>query len=78
MTATEAASSVRRPPAGAMFDPWFKFLCGGAATALMAALGGLIISLTLGGWPALSKFGLGFITSTTWNPVTEVYGAAGP
>jgi phosphate transport system permease protein len=32
----------------------------------------------VGGWPALSTFGLSFFTSTTWNPVTEVYGGAGP
>jgi phosphate transport system permease protein len=44
----------------------------------MASLAGLVISLIIGGWPALSHFGFGFFTSTTWNPVTEVYGAAGP
>jgi phosphate transport system permease protein len=32
----------------------------------------------IGGWPAFHRFGLGFFFSTTWNPVTEVYGAAGP
>ena len=37
-----------------------------------------MIALVIGGWPALSKFGLSFFTSTSWNPVTEVYGGAGP
>jgi phosphate transport system permease protein len=32
----------------------------------------------IGGWPALSKFGFSFFTSTEWNPVDDVYGAAGP
>jgi phosphate transport system permease protein len=63
---------------GAWFDPIFQFACLSAATLLLAALGGIIVSLVIGGWPALHKFGLGFFTSTTWNPVTEVYGAAGP
>lgn len=45
---------------------------------MLAALGGLVISLAIGGWPAFREFGFGFFTSTTWNPVTEVYGAAGP
>ena len=36
------------------------------------------MSLVIGGWPAIHKFGFGFLTSATWNPVTEVYGAAGP
>ncbi|WP_449470306.1 phosphate ABC transporter permease subunit PstC [Sphingobium chungangianum] len=63
---------------GAWFDPVFEGLCFGAATLLLASLGGLVISLAIGGWPALSHFGLNFFTSTTWNPVEDVYGAAGP
>lgn len=45
---------------------------------LLVALAGVLVSLIIGGWPALSKFGIGFLFDTTWNPVTEVYGAAGP
>ena len=56
----------------------FHGLCFGAAMTLMAALVGLIISLLMGGWPALAHFGLGFFTSSTWDPVTDNYGAAGP
>jgi len=55
----------------------FEAACFLAATALLAVLGGLIISLTIGGWPALSKFGINFFTTATWNPVTEVYGGLG-
>lgn len=65
-------------PKGGWFDPVFQFVCLAAATALLAALGGIVASLVVGGWPALAKFGPAFFTSTTWNPVTEVYGAAGP
>ena len=63
---------------GAAFDPVFRMACAAAATLLLAALTGVVISLVVGGWPALSKFGIGFLFSTEWNPVTEVYGAAGP
>jgi phosphate transport system permease protein len=56
----------------------FRALCFSAATLLLAALAGVVVSLAIGGWPAFHKFGLGFITSTSWNPVTEDYGAAGP
>ena len=45
---------------------------------LLAALAGVVVSLAIGGWPAFAKFGFSFFTSTDWNPVTEVYGAAGP
>jgi len=56
----------------------FRGLCFSAATLLMAALAGVVISLAIDGWPAFQKFGFGFLTSSEWNPVTEVYGAAGP
>ena len=72
------ASTVRRAPREAAFDPIFKAMCLSAATMLLAALGGIVVSLAVGGWPALHKFGFSFFTSTTWNPVTDVYGAAGP
>jgi phosphate transport system permease protein len=70
--------SVRPMPSGAWFDPIFRFACLTAATMLLAALAGIVISLAVGGWPAFHRFGLGFFVTTTWNPVTEVYGAAGP
>ncbi len=60
------------------FDPVFRYVAFAAATLLMAVLGGIVVSLLIGGWPALSKFGLNFFISTTWNPVTDVYGGAGP
>jgi len=70
---------VRRPsPKGAALDPIFKWICAAAATALLAALTGIIVSLIIGGWPAFAKFGFGFFTNSHWNPVTEVFGAAGP
>ena len=68
----------RRPRArGAVFDRAFEGVCFGAATLLLAALGGLIASLAVGGWPAFARFGPMFLVSSTWNPVTDVYGAAG-
>jgi phosphate transport system permease protein len=60
------------------FDPIFRYVAFAAATLLLAALSGIVVSLLIGGWPAFAKFGLGFFTSTEWNPVTDVYGAAGP
>jgi len=78
MTATSETSVRRGPPREAALDPVFKGLCFGAATMLLAALTGVVVMLFLGGWPALRTFGFGFLTSHTWNPVTDVYGAAGP
>jgi phosphate transport system permease protein len=41
---------------------------------VLVLLGGIILSLFLGGIGAFRAFGLGFITSDVWNPVTEKYG----
>ena len=63
---------------GSVFEPVFHAACFGAATALLASLGGMLIALAIGGWPAISKFGFGFLTNVTWDPVQDIYGAAGP
>jgi phosphate transport system permease protein len=78
MTSVDAAVVRRRSPKGAAVDPLFKAACFGAATMLLAALTGIVVSLAFGGWPALAKFGINFFTSSDWNPVTDVYGAEGP
>jgi phosphate transport system permease protein len=69
---------VKKPSRGAAIDLLFRYACTAAATMLLVALAGVLVSLIIGGWPALSKFGIGFLFDTTWNPVTQVYGAAGP
>ena len=72
------APSRRSRPRGALVAQVFEGLCFAAATALLVALGGLLISLFLGGLPAFKAAGLSYFTTSTWNPVTDVYGAAGP
>ncbi|MBV9996762.1 MAG: phosphate ABC transporter permease subunit PstC [Caulobacteraceae bacterium] len=74
----EAQASRRTTPKGAGFDRAFEYLCFSAATMLLAALGGVMVSLIVGGWPAFAKFGVSFFTSSTWDPVEGVFGVAGP
>lgn len=79
MTAiSETPIGRRASPRGASFDPIFRAICFSAATMLLCATAGVVVSLAIGGWPAFEKFGFGFFTTSAWNPVTEVYGAAGP
>ncbi|HXD46754.1 MAG TPA: phosphate ABC transporter permease subunit PstC [Pseudolabrys sp.] len=59
-------------------DVAFRHLTRSAAILVLLILGGIIVSLIHGAWPALSKFGFGFLTSETWNPVTEKFGAVAP
>ncbi len=49
-----------------------------ATYAVLLLLGAIIISLMIGAWPALSHFGLSFLVSQRWNPVTENFGALAP
>jgi phosphate transport system permease protein len=49
-----------------------------AALLVLILLGGVIVALLQGSWPALSKFKFAFITTQVWNPVTEKFGALAP
>jgi phosphate transport system permease protein len=49
-----------------------------AALLVLGLLGGVVISLLHGAWPALSHFKLGFLTREIWNPVTDEFGALAP
>jgi len=54
---------------------WFQYLTG-ALAALVLGLAVLIaVQLWLGSRGAWSEFGLGFITSSSWNPVRGEFGA---
>ena len=46
-----------------------------SAAVVFFAVAGTLLALYIGARPALSKFGLGFLFSTEWNPVTEEFGA---
>ncbi|MBP6562254.1 MAG: phosphate ABC transporter permease subunit PstC [Neisseriaceae bacterium] len=48
------------------------------AFLVLASLAGILISLTIGAWPSLEHFGLGFFTSSNWDPVAGDYGALAP
>jgi phosphate transport system permease protein len=56
-------------------DAVFRHLTRAAAIGVLLLLGGVIVSLISGSLPALRTFGLGFLFSERWNPVTEIFGA---
>jgi phosphate transport system permease protein len=78
MTTAADSTTRRTSPRGHALDPVFEGLCFAAATTMLVSLGGVLISLLIGGWPAFVHFGFGFFTTVTWDPVREIYGAAGP
>jgi phosphate transport system permease protein len=59
-------------------DNFFRRLTLSAALAVLLILGGVIASLIKGSIPAFQAFGLGFLTTQIWNPVTEKFGAVAP
>ncbi|WP_073058276.1 phosphate ABC transporter permease subunit PstC [Kaistia soli] len=59
-------------------DILFNWVTFAAALMVLVLLGGVIISLIHGSIPAFQTFGLGFLTTQSWNPVTEKFGALAP
>ena len=59
---------------GPMADRIFGWIAKGAAVFTLVILLAILASLTISAWPAISKYGLGFLTSTTWDPVKEEFG----
>jgi phosphate transport system permease protein len=59
-------------------DVIFKHLTRASAITVLLLLGGVMVSLLVGSWPAISKFGFGFLATETWNPVTEQFGSLAP
>jgi len=60
--------------AGPLADRAFGWLAKAAALLTLGLLIGILVSLLVGAWPAISKYGFGFLTSTKWDPVTEEFG----
>lgn len=59
-------------------DTFFKNLTFAAALLVLSILFGVFLSLIIGAVPALRTFGLDFLTTQSWNPVTEKFGALAP
>lgn len=59
-------------------DAIFSGLTRGFALLVLAALVGIIVSLIIGAWPSIEKFGFSFLLSSEWNPVEDEYGALAP
>ncbi len=66
------ARAARRAGAG---DIRFRLLALGAAVTVMLVFAGVIGALLAGALPAFKAFGLSFITTETWSPTEEEFGA---
>ena len=59
-------------------DAAFRWLTRAAAVSVLVILGAIFLSLIEGAAPAFRAFGLSFITTQSWNPVTEKFGGLAP
>ena len=59
-------------------DAIFAGLTRAAAIAVLVILGAVLASLVEGSWLAFRTFGPSFLTTVSWNPVTDQYGALAP
>jgi len=78
LTAAEMPSRAKVIGRLKLGDTAFRLLTRGSAVAVLALLGGVIVSLIIGSWPALREFGPSFLIEERWNPVTEKFGALAP
>jgi phosphate transport system permease protein len=59
-------------------DVLFHNITFASAVFVLILLGAIGVSLVIGAWPAIKAFGFGFLTSQSWNPVTEKFGGLAP
>ena len=72
MPGTPDKKAASRPRIG---DRIFSNLTLFFAMLILVILAGLLIVLNIDAWPAIQKFGISFITSISWDPVREEFGA---
>ena len=59
---------------GRLADRLFGVLARSAAILTLVLLVAIMGSLIVGAWPAIHQYGLGFLTSSVWDPVQDQYG----
>jgi phosphate transport system permease protein len=66
----------RRNRADRIGDPLLRGLSGLAAAVAVLVIVGIVYEVAHLAWPAIEEFGIGFVTTNDWNPVTKQFGAA--
>ena len=55
-------------------DRLFGWAARAAALVTLGLLAGILLALVIGAWPAIERYGLGFLTNSVWDPVNNEYG----
>jgi phosphate transport system permease protein len=75
LSASPSSARLRRFHTG---DRTFHRLALACALIILVMFAGILATLITGAWPAIRAFGLPFLWTETWNPVTEQFGALTP
>jgi len=70
-----------RPPMlrnNALMDAMFRNVTRFFAFVVFSLLAAIMVSLLIGGWLSIEKFGAGFLVNGNWDPVKEDFGALVP
>src|SRR6202140_559696 len=80
MEAAEPYDRARALDAFKLGDVTFYWITRGCAISVLLILGGIILSLIVGAWPAMREFGFSFLLTSRWAPTADppVLGALGP
>jgi len=64
-----------RPARGAAWaDQVFGWVARGCALLTLGILAAILLSLFIGAWPAIERYGLGFLANSVWDPVGQEFG----
>ena len=75
----QAERSPARPPGHhALMDVLFRNVTRLFALFVFGLLAAILVSLAIGAWPAMQRFGLEFLWTEEWDPVREEFGALVP
>src|SRR5436853_7263932 len=62
----------------ALMDAIFRNVTRAFAFLVFSLLAAILVSLLIGAWPSIVKFGAAFLVHENWDPVQEDFGALVP
>lgn len=67
--------AIGKSNSGVLGDKIFRLITLAAGLLVVAVVAGILVMLVVDSWPAIHKFGFGFLTTSSWDPVAQKFGA---
>ena len=78
MTRVQEGGSLPTKPRRITMDSIFENLTRSFAFLVFSILAAILVSLAVGAWPSIERFGLPFLWTEEWDPVADEFGALVP